>query len=97
MATADKDVFDTMVESFVNDRLDDIMVQDTEYARLQDEIWQEKERFNKLDLPDIQRIQIENLIALHIKAIELYSKKAYAQGYMDCVSLLQKIGVAKDV
>ena len=91
----DKNVFDIIVEQFVKERLDDIMMQDSEYVKLQDEIWEEKEKCNQQDLSESQRQMWEKLISLHIKIIELYCKKAYGQGFKDCVSLLQKTGVIK--
>lgn len=90
-----KDVFEIIVEQFVSERLDDIMMQDSEFVKLQDVIWKEKEKFNQLDISESQHQMLEDLISLHIKVIELYSKKAYGQGLMDCVSLLQKIGVIR--
>lgn len=90
-----KDVFEIIVEQFVSERLDDIMMQDSEFVKLQDVIWKEKEKFNQLDISESQHQMLEDMISLHIKVIELYSKKAYGQGLMDCVSLLQKIGVIR--
>lgn len=90
-----KDVFEIIVEQFVSERLDDIMLQDSEFVKLQDVIWKEKEKYNQLDISESQHQMLEDLISLHIKVIELYSKKAYGQGLMDCVSLLQKIGVIR--
>lgn len=95
MAATNKTVFDTIVEQFINERLDDIMMQDTEYVVLQDELWKEKERFDRLDLSEEQRSVVEKLISIHIKAIELYGKNAYGQGFRDCVSMLQEIGVIR--
>lgn len=95
MVTKSRTVFDTIVEQFVNERLDDIMMQDTKYIKLQEEIWKEWEMFDKLNLSEIQRSVIENLISLHIKVIELYSKKAYGQGFGDCISVLQEIGMIR--
>ena len=95
MAATNKTVFDTIVEQFINERLDDIMMQDTEYVGLQDELWKEKERFDRLDLSEEQRSVVEKLISIHIKAIELYGKNAYGQGFRDCVSMLQEIGVIR--
>lgn len=96
MTAMDKDVFDFLVEQFINEKLDDIMMQDTEYTKLQDEIWEEKEKCDQLDLSETERQIVENLLSLHIKTIELYGKKAYEHGLIDCVSLLQKIDVIKD-
>ena len=95
MAATNKTVFDTVVEQFIRERLDDIMMQDTEYVVLQDELWKEKERFDRLDLSEVQRSVVEKLISIHIKAIELYGKNAYGQGFRDCVSMLQEIGVIR--
>ncbi|MBD5450080.1 MAG: hypothetical protein HDR28_08000 [Lachnospiraceae bacterium] len=95
MMEMDKDVFGIVVEQFVSEKLDEIMLQDSEYVNLQDEIWKEKEKCNQLGISESQHQMLEDLISLHIKNIELYSKKAYGQGFMDCVSLLQKIGVIR--
>lgn len=96
MITKNRTVFDTIIEQFVNERLDDIMMQDTEYTKLQEKIWEEREKCDQLDLYETERQIVENLLSLHIKTIELYGKKAYEHGLIDCVSLLRKIGVIKD-
>ena len=93
MTVTEKTVFDTIVEQFIKERLDDIMMQDTEYIKLQDELWKEKERFDRLNLTETQHSVVEKLISIHIKVIELYGKNAYGQGFKECVSMLQEIGV----
>ena len=70
-----KDVFEIIVEQFVSERLDDIMLQDSEFVKLQDVIWKEKEKYNQLDISESQHQMLEDLISLHIKVIELYSKR----------------------
>ena len=69
MTATNKTVFDTIVEQFIRERLDDIMMQDTEYVELQDELWKEKERFDRLDLSEAQRSVVEKLISIHIKLL----------------------------
>ena len=95
MTATNKTVFDSLVEQFINERLDNIMMQDTEYIKLQDELWENKEKFDKLNLAEPQYSIVEKLISIHIKVIELYGKKAYGQGFRDCVSMLQEIGVIR--
>lgn len=95
MTVTNKTIFDIIVEQFIKERLDDIMMQDTEYIKLQDELWKERERFDGLNLTETQYSIVEKLISIHIKVIELYGKKAYGQGFRDCVSMLQEIGVIK--
>lgn len=95
MEATNKTVFDIIVEQFINERLDDIMMQDTEYMKLQDKLWEEKNRLDKLDLSETQRLVVEKLISIHIRAVELYSKKSYEQGFRDCVSILREIGVVR--
>lgn len=95
MAVTNKTIFDIIVEQFIKERLDDIMMQDTEYIKLQDKLWKEKERFDRLNLTETQHSIAEKLIAIYIKVIELYGKKAYGQGFQDCVSMLQEIGVIR--
>ncbi len=96
MAAMDRDVFDTIVEQFVREKLDDIIMQDAEYVRLQDKIWEETEKCNRMALSETQRQAVENLVSLHIKVFGVYGKKAYGQGFRDCVSLLKTIGVMKE-
>lgn len=95
MSATNKTVFDIIVEQFIKERLDDIMMQDTEYIKQQDELWKERERLDGLNLTETQHSIVEKLISIHIKVIELYGKKAYGQGFRDCVSMLQEIGVIK--
>ncbi len=95
MGVTNRTVFDTIAEQFINERLDDIMMQDTEYMKLQEELWKEKNELDKLDLSETQRLVVEKLISIHIRMVELYSKKSYEQGFRDCVSILQEIGVVR--
>ena len=77
MGVTNRTVFDTIAEQFINERLDDIMMQDTEYMKLQEELWKEKNELDKLDLSETQRLVVEKLISIHIRMVELYSKKSY--------------------
>ena len=42
MSATNKSVFDIIVEQFIKERLDDIMMQDTEYIKLQNELWKKR-------------------------------------------------------
>ena len=50
--------------------------------------------YELLDNGDLKGFRIGRVWKI-IKVIELYSKKAYGQGFGDCISVLQEIGIIR--
>ena len=84
----EKNAFDMITEYFINERLGDILMQDEGYVKLQEEIGKRIERL-KSGMEEGQYHSVEEILLLHIRIIDFYSKKAYEYGVRDCISILR--------
>lgn len=93
--TGEKDIFEIITEYSVNERMDNILLQNEEYREIQNKIEKQIEQFNELNLNSEQRLVVDRLISIHIESGALYGRMTYKQGFRDCVSLLQKLDLIK--
>ncbi len=91
----EKDVFEMTAEYFINERLEDILMQDGRFARLQKQIWKQMKKLEASGMDMQQRLAVERLISLHIKNTEFYALKAYEYGFRDCISVLRKLDLIR--
>ncbi|MBP3477338.1 MAG: hypothetical protein J6K48_13650 [Lachnospiraceae bacterium] len=91
----EKDIFEIIIENSVNERMDNILLENEEYIKIQNKIDEQIERFNELDLDREQRLVVDRLVSFYTESGALYGRMTYKQGFMDCVSLLQKINLIK--
>ncbi len=89
----EKDIFDILTEYALNERLDSIIIHDDEYKKAQDRIEESINEFNKLNLPEEQRLIVDKLVSSYTASGCCYSKAAYQQGVKDCASLLKKLSL----
>lgn len=89
----EKEILGILVEVLLDEKLDDIMMQDQRYVELQNQINEQGEKFEKINMGEEERHVVNDLISLHIACIDFYVKSAYKQGFKDCLSLLQEIGL----
>lgn len=80
-------------EHLMNERLDNILLDDPEYISLLENIDQATECFECLKLPMGQRMIVDNLISAYTTYGAYYARMAYQQGMKDCVGVLREIGV----
>lgn len=92
----DKNIFDVITEYAINERLNDILQQDSEYQRVQHEMDELIEKFHELNLPKEQCLLVDRLVSSHTECGALYGRVTYQAGFRDCVSLLLEIGLIKD-
>ena len=90
-----KDVFEISAEYFINERLEDILMQDRKFTGLQKQIWEQMKRLEMSDMNMQQSLAVEGLVSLHIKNTELYALKAYEYGFRDCISVLRKLDLIR--
>lgn len=93
----ENDVFETIAEYFINERLGDILMQDERYIKLQDGICSQMEKLENSGMDSSQSIAVKELISLYVKSIDFYAEKAYEYGFRDCISVLAKFGLIKIV
>lgn len=90
-----RNIFDIITENSINERLDDILLHNEEYIKIQNKIGEQSEQFDKLEISSEQRQIIDSLISSHYESGAFYSKAAYKQGFKDCASLLQEINLIR--
>jgi hypothetical protein len=91
-----KDIFEVLTEYAINERLNDILQQDSEYQRVQREMDELIEQFHELRLPEEQNLLVDRLVSSHTESGCCYGRIAYRQGMRDCTSLLVEMGLIKD-
>ena len=77
----------------MNERLDNILLDDPEYIKILESIDQATVCFESLKLPMGQRMIVDNLISAYTAYGAYYARMAYQQGMKDCVRMLREIGV----
>lgn len=87
----DKNIFEVLIVNAINERLDNILLQDEEYLKIQNKISNLSEQINKLELPDYQRLIVDRLMVAKGEIGCYYGKITYQQGFKDCALLLRKM------
>ena len=90
-----KSIFDIMEEYSINEGLDNILLQDEEYIKIQDKIDEQREQFDKLNLTKEQCLVVDRLLSVHTESGAIYGKMAYRQGFQDCAALLLEMKLIK--
>ena len=92
----EKSIFDVVVDCSVNERMDNQLLQDKEYIRIQDKITEQREQFDKLNLTKKQCQIVDRLLSAHTESGAVYGKMAYKQGFRDCAALLLEMKLLKE-
>lgn len=93
--TNEKDIFEMTAEYFLNERLEDILMQDGRFAGLQKQILEQMKKLEMTSMDVRQSLAVEKLISLHIKNTDFYALKAYEYGFRDCISVLRKLDLIR--
>lgn len=91
----DKNIFDVLTENAINERLDNILLQDIEYQKVQKKIDNLMAQFEDMELSKEQRLIVDRLISSHIEIGCCYGKITYQQGFKDCSFLLRELEMIK--
>lgn len=89
----EKGIFDLLVDALAHERLDSILLQDSEYQKTVEEIDTLAEALKKLDLSVEEIKAVNRLICAYLTQNACHNKIAYQQGFADCANLLRKIGL----
>ncbi len=90
-----EDIFDIVTECAVNERMDDIMLQNQDYMEIQIKIEEQMRQLDELNLNKEQSLIVDRLISSHNESGSLYGRMTYKQGFKDCISLLQEINLIR--
>lgn len=90
-----KKVFDVIAGYSVNEGMDNSLLQNEEYIRIQNKIYEQAEQLSQLNLSESQHLAVERLISCHIESGAFYGAMTYKQGFRDCVELLQEVNLLK--
>lgn len=91
----DRDVFEILTENAVNDRLDDILLEDEEYRQIQTRLCELSKKLDSFSFSEEQRSFIDELMCAHMESGCCYGKGTYKQGFKDCAALLWEMGLIK--
>ena len=91
----ENNIFEVLTEHAINERLDEILLQDNEHQKLQEKIDNLIEQVKMLNLPREQWLIIDELVSAHTQCGCCYRRIAYQQGFKDCVSLLKEMKLSK--
>lgn len=84
-------IFDIIMNYFVNEGMNKILLEDGEYIGLQKEIDEQTEEYEKLGLTKVQRLAVDRLVSAYTASGACYGRVTYRKGFHDCVSLLQEM------
>lgn len=90
-----KSILGIITEYSVNEGMDNILLQDEEYMKIQKEINKQTDQFDKLDLTKEQRLIVDNLISAYNGSGAYDGVMNYKKGFRDCVKLLQEMNFLK--
>ncbi len=91
----EKNVFEVMTDDAVNERLNQIILENKQYEDIQRQIDNQIGLFDGLNLNKEQRVIVDRLVSLHTESGALYGRMTYQQGCRDCVALLQAMKLIK--
>lgn len=91
----DGSIFEILTENALNERMDNILLHNEEYQKVQNEISQYGEKFQDLNLTKEQSLIVDRLIASYTKSGCCYGRIAYQQGIRDCALLLREMELIK--
>lgn len=89
-------IFDVITESAINERLDNTILQNEEYIKIQNKISENSSQLDKLNLTKEELLVIDRLVCSHAESGAFYGKMTYRQGFKDCASLLKDMDLIKD-
>lgn len=90
-----KNIFELLTECATNDRLDSIAFNNEGFRQSQEEIEKASREVQAHGFSDEQDQLIDCLVSAHALQEYRYIRLAYQQGFKDCSSLLQEIGLLK--
>lgn len=88
-----KSILDIITEYSANEGMNSILLQDGEYIKIQNEIDEQTDQFEKLDLTKDQRLVVDKLISAYNDSGAYYGAMTYKKGFKDCVALLQEVNL----
>lgn len=83
-----KNVMDILTEHGTNERLDALLMQDKEYAKLRRKINEKTADYDRLDLTKKQRRIIDRMISAYIESGAYHTAVSYRQGIKDGISMM---------
>lgn len=89
----DDGLFHVITEYATNEKIDNAVLQDEEYRKLQKVIEEYLQKLHELELAKEQRVLIDRLISAYNESAAYYGKVCYREGFCDCVSFLKEIKV----
>ena len=93
MKKVHKNLIETLVENFTNERLDKIACKDKEFRSSDRKLDEALKQYDELSLPEESNKVANHVFDVYGEQSARYAAIAYRQGIIDMVQLLKKIGV----
>ena len=87
----EENFLDVITDSALNERFDRIILQDEKYMKLREKIEELSGEYDKLCLPDEQKLIINKLVAAHTEIGTYFAYAVYRQGFKDCANLFKEV------
>lgn len=95
MEAEEKSIFDVIAGYSVNEGLDKVLRQNTDYVKIQKNIDEQAEQLDSQNFTREQRLLIDRLVCAHTESGAFYGRITYKQGFLDCISLLREMELLK--
>lgn len=95
MEAGEKSIFDVIAGYSVNEGLDKVLRQNTDYVKIQKNIDEQAEQLDSQNFTREQRLLIDRLVCAHTESGAFYGRITYKQGFRDCISLLREMELLK--
>lgn len=92
-----EDIFEILVENFMEERLDDIALKDDEFCSENKKLDESLKKYHELPLSKEEVKVIDHAFNMYAAQSAKYAALAYRQGLIDAVRLLKAIGLFEKV
>lgn len=88
-------IFDIIMNYSVNEGINKVLLENEEYIGIQKEIDGQIEEYEKIGLTKEQRLAVDRLVSANTASGACYGRITYRKGFLDCISLLQEMGLIR--
>lgn len=90
-----KSILDMVSEKLLNERLDEVLLSNSEYAETINEIDRLTAEVKSLNFSEEEQGAVKELISAYLTQNACYSRFAYQQGLKDASALMLELGLVK--
>ena len=91
------DIFELLCNYMSYSRFDEFVVNNKEFSDIKEEILRLQNELAEIGLTEAQKTAVQNLLKTNGELNEYGVEVVYKQAFLDCVALLQEIGVLNHI